>query len=90
MHGVAATVFGTHDVIAALSALTNNLLAVLINTLSLQEVSNVPPDLRELMVYANVVAADIDPKPTSIGSLATLWLNLLKVRFESPEDAAVG
>jgi arsenical pump membrane protein len=78
-HGAAATVFGTGGVIAALSAITNNLPAVLIGTLSIQEVDGVSPALRELMVYANIVAADIGPKLTPIGSLATLlWLGLLR------------
>lgn len=60
--------------------MTNNLPAVLIGALSI-EYASVPPAARELMVYANVVAADIGPKLTPIGSLATLlWLGLLERR----------
>lgn len=79
-HGAAATAFGTGGLIGALSALTNNLPAVLIGALSIQHVQAAPA-ARELMVYANVVAADIGPKLTPIGSLATLlWLGLLERR----------
>lgn len=79
-HGPWAATLGTGGLIAAVSAVTNNLPAVLIGGLSIGHAS-VTPATRELMVYANVVAADIGPKLTPIGSLATLlWLGLLSKR----------
>lgn len=79
-HGPWAVTFGTGGLVTALSAVTNNLPAVLIGGLSIEEAA-VAPGTRELMVYANVVAADIGPKLTPIGSLATLlWLGLLARR----------
>jgi arsenical pump membrane protein len=75
--GPAAVAFGTGGLLTALSAGANNLPAVLTGALGIQAAA-VPPETRELMVYANVIAADIGAKLTPIGSLATLlWLGLL-------------
>src|SRR5699024_2818266 len=75
-----AVAFGTGGLVTVLSAVTNNLPAVLIGGLGIQQ-APVPPPVQELMVYANVVAADVGSKLTPIGSLATLlWLGLLSRR----------
>jgi len=64
--------------IAVLSAVMNNLPTTLVGALSVAEVSDVPALVHQAMVYATVIGADLGPKMTPIGSLATLlWLHVL-------------
>ncbi|MDR3393032.1 MAG: arsenic transporter [Sulfuriferula sp.] len=79
-HGLTATAVGTGFVMAALSAVMNNLPAVLAGSLAIAQ-ANVTPAMREIMVYANIIGCDLGPKITPIGSLATLlWLHILMQR----------
>lgn len=74
-HG--ALVIGTGGLVAVLSAGLNNLPAVMVGGLAIQA-GNLSAPLREAAVLANVIGADIGPKLTPIGSLATLiWLYFL-------------
>jgi arsenical pump membrane protein len=57
---------------------SNNLPAVLINSLAIQDVLGIDPSVREVMVYANTIGCVLGAKITPIGSLSTLlWLNIL-------------
>ncbi|HEY8531078.1 MAG TPA: arsenic transporter [Limnochorda sp.] len=76
--GASAAGFGTGLLIAVLSAVMNNLPTTLVGALSVAEVSDVPALVHQAMVYATVIGADLGPKMTPIGSLATLlWLHVL-------------
>lgn len=77
-HGVLASSFGTGFLVAALSSVMNNMPTVLIGALSVHG-TTVHGTIRQTMVYSNVVGADLGPKITPIGSLATLlWLHVLE------------
>lgn len=66
--------------VAALSAGLNNLPALLTAILGIQE-SGLSGHSRDALAFAAVVGADIGPKLTPIGSLATLlWLHVLRGR----------
>jgi len=76
--GLTAGATGTGLLATVLSSVMNNLPTVLINSLAIQDVGGIDPDIREVMVYANVIGCNIGAKITPIGSLSTLlWLNVL-------------
>ncbi|MGC8512885.1 MAG: arsenic transporter [Acidimicrobiales bacterium] len=65
---------------AALSAVMNNMPTTLIAALSVHG-AHVSETTQRALVYANVVGADLGPKFTPIGSLATLlWLHVLETK----------
>jgi arsenical pump membrane protein len=76
--GLTQVAMGTGFLATLLSGLTNNLSAVLINALGIQDVFGLDPAVREVMVYSYVIGCIIGAKITPIGSLATLlWLDML-------------
>lgn len=78
--GLTVATIGTGFLMAALSAVMNNLPAVLVGSLAIAQ-AEVSPAIREAMVYANIIGCDLGPKITPIGSLATLlWLHILQQR----------
>jgi arsenical pump membrane protein len=78
--GPFAAAYGTGFVVTGLSAVMNNLPTTLIASLGV-DAAGAQGTAHELLVYATVVGADLGPKITPIGSLATLlWLHVLDRR----------
>ncbi len=78
--GAWALAYGLGGLMALASALANNLPALLIGGLGIEQ-ARLPPHAETLAVYANIVAVNIGSKLTPLGSLATLlWLSLLSAR----------
>lgn len=79
-HGTLPAVLASGLSVAGLSAGLNNLPALLTAVLGVQG-SGVSGHVRQALVLGSIVGADIGPKLTPIGSLATLlWLHVLRGR----------
>ncbi len=66
-------VMGTGFVSAILSAVMNNMPTIMIMDISIEDIKN------PLLAYANIIGANLGPKMTPFGSLATLlWLHVLE------------
>ena len=77
-HGDLATATGTGFLVAGISSVMNNMPTTLIAALGI-EAAGAGGLTEQMMAYAAIIGADLGPKITPIGSLATLlWLSVLE------------
>jgi arsenical pump membrane protein len=75
--GTFGAAYGTGFVVTGMSSIANNMPTVLIASLGV-DAADATGLHHQLMVYSTVIGADLGPKITPIGSLATLlWLHVL-------------
>lgn len=73
--GTTAAVIGTGFLSAVISSVMNNMPTIMIMDIAIDKVGYIG---NEALVYANILGANLGPKMTPIGSLATLlWLHVL-------------
>lgn len=75
-HGLWAATLGAGVTAALLSSIMNNMPSVLIGALYIQG-SEAGGLIRQAMIYANIIGADLGPKITPIGSILTLPILLV-------------
>jgi len=76
-HGLLVTALGVGLIVALLASVINNLPATLLAVLAI-DAAGTSGAVRDVMMHAGVIGADLGPKFTPIGSLATLlWLHVL-------------
>ena len=79
--GITLAASGSGFLATFIASVLNNLPTLLLNATAIENITDIDPAVKEVMIYGNLIGCNLGAKITPLGSLSTLlWLNVLAPR----------
>ena len=79
--GLTLAASGSGFLATFIASVLNNLPTLLLNATAIENITDIEPAIKEVMIYGNLIGCNLGAKITPLGSLSTLlWLNVLAPR----------